>query len=200
MFGSSLHISPDGRPPENYRKITLIPFGESIPLAGVFPAFRDAIKAWIPRIAEFDAGREFTVFHVTPTLRLAPMICFDAIGDSVSRGMVANGANFGLVLANLAWFGRTNVSDMFEFFVRFRAIEARIPFLLLSQNGRSILFDAAGRPASRALGQFEEDALAIQTKVPDTSSFFIRHRSRVHGAYAVILLGLIGFLRMRKRS
>lgn len=197
VFGSALHISPNGGAPEEYRKIALIPFGETIPLARAFPAWRDLIKKRIPQISEFDAGREFTVFNVTPDIRLAPMICFDAVGDAVARGMAANGANFGLVLANLSWFGRSNVSGLFEMFVRFRAMESRMPYLMLSQNGRSFLLDAAGQTASRVLGQFEADSLAIQAKVPETFSFFIQHQGEVQGSYALILLGLLGWRLLR---
>ncbi|MCZ6645758.1 MAG: apolipoprotein N-acyltransferase [SAR324 cluster bacterium] len=200
VFGSAIHVSPDGTPPQIYKKITLIPFGERIPLAGVIPGLREFMKSWIPRIAEFDAGEEYAVFDIAPGVRLAPLICFDAIGETVSRGMARNGANLGVVLANLAWFGRTNVSDVFEFIVRLRAIEARMPFLMLSQNGRSMFFDATGRLASRRLGHYEADALTLQVRVPGTGSFFIRHQSWIHGAYALLLAAVLawGVVRLRR--
>jgi apolipoprotein N-acyltransferase len=193
VFGSSIHVSPDGAPVEVYNKIALIPFGETIPFGEWFPAYRRALRAWIPQIAEFERGREFTVFHLSPEVRLAPMICFDAVRQPVAIGMRRNGANLGLVLANLAWFGRTNVSDLFAFFVRFRAIETRLPYLMLSQNGESVVIDAAGRAASPRLGQFETGALTLPVKVPKTFSFYAAHVNEVYATYLILLAALLAW-------
>ena len=191
VFGSSVHVSPDGGPPEIYNKMALIPFGETIPLGKWFPAYRKALKAWIPQIAEFDEGREFTVFSITEKIRVAPLICFDAATPRVASGMVRNGANLGLVMANLAWFGRTGISDLFEVFIRFRALETRIPFLMLSQNGRSVLLDATGERASERLGQFETGALSLRIRVPETTSFYAAHTGAVHGMFVLMLAALL---------
>ena len=188
VFGSALHIRPDGNPPGIYNKIALIPFGETIPFADWIPGYRAILKAWIPQISEFAAGEEHTVFSVSPEIRVAPMICFDAVRDGVALGMTRNGANFGLVLANLAWFGETNISELFEFFVQFRAIENRIPILLLSQNGTSVLFDGNGNYASRRLEVFQQDRLAIQTRIPDTFSFFAQFGWLIYTLYGAALL------------
>ncbi len=190
LFGSAIHLSPNGASPEIYNKIALIPFGETIPFGDWFPPYRRALRAWIPQISEFEPGREFTVFRVAPGVRVAPMICFDAFRQPVAVGMRRNGANLGLVLANLAWFGRTNIADLFEFFTRFRAVETRMPHLMLSQNGRSMLLDAAGRVASPRLGQFEQGALTLAVPVPETFSFYAAHLREVQATY-LVLLGLL---------
>ncbi len=193
VFGSAIHVSPEGGPPRVYDKIALIPFGETIPFGDWFPAYRRALKAWIPQISEFEQGDEHTVFEISPGVRLAPMICFDAAQEPVAMGMARNGANLGLVLANLAWFGRTNIGDLFEFFVRFRAIETRMPFLLLSQNGQSLYMDAAGRVASRRLGQFETGALVMPVRIPETFSFYGAHAAGVKTFYLVLLAALLAW-------
>ncbi|MEE8395352.1 MAG: apolipoprotein N-acyltransferase [bacterium] len=182
-YGASIHLPAAGGPPNVYRKIALIPFGETIPFASWFPAYRRVLRGWIPNISEFEPGKEFTVFQVSPDIRLAPMICFDAVSDGVARGMRRNGANLGLVLANLAWFGKSNGSAMLEYSVRFRAIENRLPILMLSQNGSSVMIDAAGRAASARTPEFEPALLPLRVKVPRTYSFFSAHSGAVQGGY-----------------
>ncbi|MBI4083370.1 MAG: apolipoprotein N-acyltransferase [Candidatus Lambdaproteobacteria bacterium] len=191
IYGAAVHLGPEGRVLGVYHKLTLIPFGETIPFASWFPAWRAALKAWIPQIGEFEAGTRYAVFPVSDRVRLAPMICFDATVFHVARGMADAGANLGLVLANLAWFGRTSVADQFAAFVRFRAIENRIPILLLSQNGRSLLFDARGEVASPVLGQFEAARLALDVRVPATGSVYRRWGPWIERGYALLLAAVL---------
>jgi apolipoprotein N-acyltransferase len=198
-FGAAVHVGPQGLPAGVYHKITLIPFGETIPFGDLLPWYRDVLRAWIPEISEFTPGREYTVFRLADGVRVAPMICFDASSEHVARGMARNGANLGVVLGNLAWFGRTTVSDQFSWFARFRAIENRMPILFLSQNGESFLIDATGRQASRRLGQFTAGALTLRVHVPEERSFYTYWAPWVARAYVAALLGLGAFVLWRRR-
>lgn len=191
LYGATLHLDRRGRPVGLYHKLALIPFGETVPLGDWLPWFRDALHRQIPQMGEFTPGSEYTVFPVGGGVTLAPMICFDTADYRVARGMTANGANVGLVLANMAWFGRTTVSQQFEHMVRFRAIENRIPILLLSQNGTSVLFDAAGRPASPRLGQFEQGVLDVRVSAGAADAFYTRHGVWVNAALRLALALLL---------
>ena len=193
-YGVAVHVDPSGGPLEVYRKMFLIPFGETIPLGGIFPAYRRLLKSWIPQISEFDAGTEYTVFEIGDGVRLAPMICYDVVQVSIAQGMVGNGANFAIVLANLAWFGRSSGSEQFEFGTRFRALENRVPIFLVSQNGRTVLIDARGQPASRRTELFQADALSLSLRLPDRGSFYSRHARQVHATYAVLAVLLTALL------
>jgi apolipoprotein N-acyltransferase len=195
-FGVAVHLGQDGAPRGLYRKIALIPWGETIPGADWIPGYRQLLRAWIPQISEFQAGTEYTVFEVDG-VRIAPMICFDATHPSVAQGMAANGARLGLVMANLAWFGPTSVSDQFGIYVRFRALENRMPMLLLAQNGQSWLIDANGRDATPRLPQFESGAFVHTARAPLQGSFYSAHATAVHRAYlaALALVLLLGWRR-----
>ena len=200
FYGATVHLGPDGRVAGVYRKIVLIPFGETIPFGDWLPWYRALLRAAIPQISEFTPGDAYTVFDVAPGVRLAPMICFDAARHEVAAGMTRAGANLGLVLANLAWFGPTSVSQQFEQYVRFRAIENRIPMLMLSQNGTSVLFDARGETASRRLGQFTQAQLVLSVRLPEVTSFYARYAPWVHGAFAVLLAAALGWLLLPRRG
>ncbi len=187
IYGAAVHVAPDGQPRAVYHKIALIPWGETIPLADVIPGYRRLLLDWIPQISEFTPGRAHTVFEVDG-VRIAPMICFDAAVAGVAQGMAANGARLGVVLSNLAWFGRTSVSRQFGLYVRFRAIENRMPILLLSQNGETFLVDATGEDGSPHLPQFHTAAFVQQVRAPRESSFYAFHAAAIHAGYAAALL------------
>jgi apolipoprotein N-acyltransferase len=197
VYGAAIHVPPAGGAPEVYHKLTLIPFGETVPLGDVFPWWRDALLAAVRNMSDFEPGRAHTVFEIAPGVKLAPLICFDATSAGPTLGMAAGGANVGVVLANLAWFGRTSASAQFEWYVRARAIENRIPFLLLSQNGESVLLDARGESASPRLGQFEVGALSLEVHAGPGGSFFGRHAPWIHAGYALALLAALVVLTRR---
>jgi apolipoprotein N-acyltransferase len=190
VYGAAIHVTPDGTPRRIYHKIALIPWGETVPFADWIPGYAALLRAWIPNISQFTAGAEHTVFEVDG-VRIAPMICFDAANPTVARGMAANGARLGVVLANLAWFGPTTVSNQFSWFARFRAIENRMPVLFISQNGESWLIDSNGQDASPHLPQFQVAAFVQQVRAPRETSFYTRHARGVERVYLLALLAVL---------
>ncbi|MEE8556120.1 MAG: apolipoprotein N-acyltransferase [bacterium] len=201
LYGIAVHVPAKPGAVERYRKIFLMPFGETIPFGDWFPPYRRLLKAWIPQISEFTAGTEYTVFEIEPGVRVAPMICYDAIQPSIAQGMAANGANLALVLANLGWFGPTSASVQFEHQIRFRAIENRIPLLFLSQNGRTVLFNALGEPAAEPLPAFTAGALVVDVPLGDVQALFTRIGTvfdRTIGGLALLMLAGILWRRWKK--
>ncbi len=89
-------------------------FRRNHPVRHTVPELGRLLRAWVPRMSQFAAGDQTTVFTIAPGVRIAPMICFDATNYHVAQGMAYNGANLGLVLANLAWFGPSTASVQFE--------------------------------------------------------------------------------------
>jgi apolipoprotein N-acyltransferase len=190
VYGAAVHVGPEGAARRVYHKIALIPFGESVPFGDWFPPYARLLHAAIPNIGDFTPGREHTVFDVGG-VGIAPLICFDAAQDGVAQGMAAQGARLGVLLANLAWFGPTSVSDQFATFARLRAIENRMPVLMLAQSGESFLVDARGLDATEHLAQFTRGAVVRQVHVPRETSFFAGHGGAVHGAYVLALLAVL---------
>ena len=192
LYGVSIHLGPGGSPAGMYRKIALIPFGESVPLGDWFPFFRRFVLNSLPNFAEFTPGEEYTVFTLANGVKVAPMICYDVIDHFVARGMARNGARLGIVLANMAWFGRSTVSDQMSWMVRFRAIENRMPILFLSQSGESYLIDATGRDVIPRLGQFATGSIVYTVGVPEAGSFYTAQGDWIHVGYLALLLGALG--------
>jgi apolipoprotein N-acyltransferase len=201
IYGAAIHVSPGATDAAVYHKLTPIPFGETVPFGDVFPAWRDAYLSLVQNTSDFEPGGEFTVFDIAPGIRIAPLICFDILDDDPALGMAANGATVGVLLGNLAWFGPSSASRQVERMVRFRAIENRIPFLMLSQNGQSVLIDARGEVASERLGVFQVGALSLEVHTGPGGSFFSRYVHWIHGAYALGLASLLlAFIRTVRRG
>jgi apolipoprotein N-acyltransferase len=197
VYGAAIHVSPTATDPAVYHKLTPIPFGETVPLGDLFPWWRDLYLKVVENTSDFERGHEFTVFDIAPGVRIAPLICFDAFDDGPALGMAANGATLGVVMANLAWFGHSTASRQMEHFVRLRAIENRIPILMLSQNGESVMIDARGEEASPRLDLFQVGALSLEVNAGPGGSFFTRHARWIHGAYALALLGVLVALSLK---
>jgi apolipoprotein N-acyltransferase len=190
-FGAAVHIPPGGSPTV-YHKMNLIPFGETIPFADLVPAWGRALKAVVPRISQFAAGHDPVVFKIADGLVLAPLICFDVADYRPALGMAGRGATVGILMGNLAWFGRSTATQQFEGFARFRAVENRMPILVLSQNGESVLIDERGEPASPRVGLFEVGALSVDVAA-GRGSFYGRHGAWVNASYAAALAAAAAF-------
>ncbi len=171
-YSSSLLLNPDGEVIGKYDKILLIPFGEYIPFADVAPWFGRFVKRVIPQVSQFEAGQEYSVFKISENLQLTGTICFDMFDPEIPRQMVQNGTQFIVNLSNLAWFGRTNASDMLENMIRWNAIETRVPFLYASNNGETKFVNLLGKVEGRVLGLFQEGAFTHTVKLSKRFSFY----------------------------
>ncbi len=160
FYGTSLLIENDGTIQGRYDKIFLIPFGEYIPGGTVFPAYRQWLKKLIPNISEFKRGEVYTVFQLSESLSFSGTICFDVFSPAIIRNMVRNGAKLVINLSNLAWFGKTNATRQMEMMIRWKAIENRVPFLYLSNNGETMFINALGEKSGEQLELFEQGSLS----------------------------------------
>jgi apolipoprotein N-acyltransferase len=71
-------------------------------------------------------------------------------------------------------------------------VENRMPILVLSQNGESVLIDERGEPASPRVGLFEVGALSVDVAA-GRGSFYGRHGAWVNASYAAALAAAAAF-------
>ena len=114
-----------------YQKHHLVPFGEYV------PEWIPFVKQVVPSFAPAAPGRELEVLSFTPTaatpataegspVRLAPMICFDAIFPEINVEYAGKDPEPELLVnpTNDAWYGYSSGPYQFLAIVRMRAIEA----------------------------------------------------------------------------
>ena len=116
-----------------YQKNHLVPFGEYV------PEWIPFVKQVVPSFAPATPGRELNVLSFTPStttttstneaappVRLAPMICFDAIFPEINVAFARKDPEPEILVnpTNDAWYGYSSGPYQFLAIVRMRAIEA----------------------------------------------------------------------------
>ena len=155
-----------------YQKHHLVPFGEYVPLHEWLPFLGQVV----PGLAPASPGRELTVLEftpgaaaaataaVTPTstatsppasdpVRLAPMICFDAIFPEINVAYARKTPEPEILVnpTNDAWYGYSSGPYQFLAIVRLRAIEAGKAVVRPAFAGVSAVILPTGEVAPGAL-------------------------------------------------
>ncbi len=123
-----------------YDKVHLAPFGEYAPLREYFPL----IETIVPIIGDVEPGDELKVLPLADR-RFGPLICFEVLYPGLAEELRARGADFLVVITNLAWFGSSNAIPQELDIARIRAIETRLPVVHCANSGISGVFDPWGR-------------------------------------------------------
>jgi apolipoprotein N-acyltransferase len=187
FYSVALLIGTDGEVKGRYNKIFRIPFGEYIPAADFFPSYANLVRKHISHLSELEKGREYTVFQLSDELLFSAPICFDVFSPTIVRNMSRSGAKLAVNLSNLIWFGKTTASDHLEMTIRWKAIENRIPVLLVSNNGKSVFINALGENISERLGLFDKGSLSHTVFLKYHFSLYREYTWLVHITFALFL-------------
>jgi apolipoprotein N-acyltransferase len=179
-YNAALFVRAGGEEIQIYRKLHLVPFGEYVPLRRSFPLFAAIASRWVP--ADFDVGREFTIFHLTNgKAAVAPLICFeDTIGE-LTRHFVLRGANLLVNMTNDAWFLQSAGSQQHLANAVFRCVETRRPMVRAANTGVTCFINEFGRVTQFLRDEngstFAEGVLTGQVNVPQGGdlTFYARH-------------------------
>jgi apolipoprotein N-acyltransferase len=159
-------LAPDLSVLDRYAKHHLVPFGEYVPLQGLLGRF---LRSVVPEMLLQRPGAELRVLEFTPgsatrtaastPVRLAPMICFDAIFPEVNVAYAARDPNLLLNPTNDAWYGYSSGPYQFLAMVRMRAIEAGKALVRPAYAGVSALLSPTGdvEPGALPLGPVDRD-------------------------------------------
>ena len=151
VYNATFLLRPEGGEIESYRKMKLVPFGEYIPLADLFPGLNDLNLGQ----GLFQPGDSATVFTiplhadslVTPGARLpfSSVICYESSFPAIVRQGIRRGARLLVIVTNDAWYGNNSAPYLHMEIARFRAIENRVPVVRSANTGISTMIDSQGR-------------------------------------------------------
>ncbi len=147
-YNSAILLSATGEEVGRYNKLHLVPFGEYVPLRGLFPFLEDIVP-----IGDFTAGDEYKIF---PFLYkkdgdssifkgFSVLICFEDTISELSRSFVRKGAGMLINITNDGWFKDTIAPYLHLQSSVFRSIENRRPLVRATNTGISCFIDNRGR-------------------------------------------------------
>jgi apolipoprotein N-acyltransferase len=129
---------------DSYRKSRLFPFTEHVPAW----LESDWLRARLPWAGRWEPGSGAQVLHATlpggGALRIAPLICYDAIDPGFVAPAVRQGAELLATLSNDSWFAYPGVQRLILIVSAFRSIEMRRPQIRATPTGVSAVISATG--------------------------------------------------------
>lgn len=129
--------------PSYYSKRHLVPFGEYIPLRGLWPWLTKVV----PLEGDFSSGNAAEPIPVAlpeSTFQVAPLICYEDIFPNLARSSVQEGADMLFVASNSAWFGRGGAAAQHMAHSVMRAVETRRVVLRVGNDGWTGWIDEFG--------------------------------------------------------
>jgi len=135
-------IGPGGVIEDQYDKRHLVPFGEYIPLGGLFSRF-GVYGLASEEGGGFSVGQEARLIGVEGLGNALPLICYEAIFPTLAASDPR--PDYLLQITNDAWFGTLAGPQQHFAQARFRAIEQGLPLVRAANTGISAIIDAKGQ-------------------------------------------------------
>lgn len=151
-----------------YKKISLVPMAEYIPLSTIFPALKKLNLGQ----ANFTAGAEYTQFEIKD-VSFSSVVCFETTFPALIRNFVKSGAQFIVAVVNDGWYENAPEPQQHASQFIYRAIETRRPVIRCANTGISMVVDAAGNILEKTR---LNEPLVIRTHVypSDGTSFYVK--------------------------
>jgi len=182
-------LSPDGRLTSRYRKIHLVPFGEYVPLKGVFTFGGRFAAKLVQEVSDFSPGTD-AVAGIVDGHRVGGYICYEAIFPGLVRRFPASGAELLVNVTNDAWYGTTSAPHQHLAMAAFRAVENRRYMVRAANTGITAVVDPWGR-VLEPTRLFERAVLVREVPFVSVTSFYTRHGDLFARACAAIALALV---------
>lgn len=141
---AALLVQRDGSVGPSYDKRHLLWFGETVPLADVFPVLRQVFA----RGTGIDAGTESIAMKAGP-VTASVLNCYEDTLPVAGREAMGPRPNVLVNITNDAWFAGTEESELHLRTAVPRAIETRRDLLRAVNRGPTTWVDATGRIAAR---------------------------------------------------
>lgn len=181
IYNSLVAIDPDGGVEGVADKVTLVPFGEYMPLAGLLP-----IRI-VQGALDFSAGESLRTVHAGWVPPYGALICYEVIFPA--SVVPAERPAWLVNVTNDAWFGVSAGPWQHFEAARLRAVEEGLPLARAAQTGISAVFDARGRVVGRTeLGA--NGVLAASLPAPREPTPFARLGLIVPGIMALVIFAL----------
>lgn len=168
-YNASLAVLSNGQILPPYHKQILMPFGEYMPFASIFPA----LEKLLPGGGSFTPGNEVSLFKIGSKITASPLICYEDITPELSRTATLAGANLLVNQTNDVWFGESLAPEHHHRMASFRAIENRRTLVRSTNTGLSGIIDPMGRTIGK-IQPFSDGTLVRDVPLLSETSFYSR--------------------------
>jgi len=139
LFNSVYLLSPNGEVAGRFDKVHLVPFGEYVPLRGLFPFMGKLVAG----VGDFGTGSAYEPFLIDE-YRVGVLICYEVIFPAAARQYVNKGVHMLVNVTNDAWFGCSSAPYQHLSMAVFRAVEGKVPLVRAANTGISAVIDPLG--------------------------------------------------------
>ena len=166
-FNAAVFLEPaiaDRTTFDTYRKASLFPFTERVP--ALLDA--EAMRRWLPWLGTWRPGDGPQVLWLTlrdgRRLRVAPLICYDAVDPTLSIAAARHAAELIVTLSNDSWFATGKGPHLHLVVSAFRSLETRLPQVRATNTGISAVITPTG--AMQAVLGVHQRGVLVQTVSP----------------------------------
>ncbi|MCL4686124.1 apolipoprotein N-acyltransferase [Myxococcota bacterium] len=157
-----------------YRKEALFPLTERVP---VWLA-AEPVRRWLPWLGTWRAGSGPRLVSMPladgRTLRVGPLICYDAVDPLLARASARAGAELLVTLSNDSWFDVGSGPRLHLVVSAFRSIETRLPQIRATNTGITAAIDAEGTLLA-SLAVHQRDVLVAEVPAgPAVATLMLR--------------------------
>jgi apolipoprotein N-acyltransferase len=181
-------LDPRGELVYRYRKMHLVPFGEYVPLKGVFTFGGRFAAKLVQEVSDFSPGKHPTTGAVDGH-RIGGYICYEAIFPSLVRRFAAGGAELLVNVTNDAWYGTTSAPYQHLAMAAFRAVENGRYMVRAANTGITAVVDPRGRILEETR-LFDRAVLVREVPFVAETTFYTRHGDVFAWACAAMALAL----------
>ncbi len=179
-LNSAFLLAPDGSEIGRRDKVHLVPFGEYVPMAKLFPF----VNKMVHGIGDFAPGQEIKPLNCGKTT-LGTLVCYEAIFPELARAQVNAGSRILVNITNDAWFGTSSAPYQHLSMAVFRAVETRTPLVRAANTGITSIIDQNGHIKGMT-SLFKEAVMTGEVQPGSADAIYLR----IGDLFAQICLGL----------
>jgi apolipoprotein N-acyltransferase len=166
-----LLFTPGGQLADRYQKRRLVPFGEFVPLGGVFGRLIPATREGVP----YDKvpGQRLEPLLIDG-VRVGPLICWESAYPGDARQLTRDGARLLLVMTNNASFGTGAGPRQHLAAGQLRAVETGRTVVQAAVTGISAVIEPTGATRGET-GLYQETVLRAVGELRDGQTVYVRY-------------------------
>ncbi len=192
QYNSIICILPDGSFHETiYSKRRLVPFGEFVPMRGLFQALIPPLAELVMSEDDVLAGEEPMVMALDG-VKVGCLVCFDSIYDSLSRDSVNDGAELICLASNDSWFTDSAALYMHNAHAQIRAVENGRYVVRAANTGISTIISSKGKVLER-LEPLVDGMVEYEVNVNSHRTLYSVIGNFVVGAFSAAFVGIFAY-------